>query len=52
MARKDDPDSVEAQLRELGPDEEDLALLNHIFDDDRPPQGLHRGGYREPTDDE
>ena len=28
-------------------DEEDEALIRHIMcDDDRPPQGLHQGGYK------
>lgn len=25
-------------------DPEDAALLNHVYDDDKPPQGLHQGG--------
>lgn len=28
-------------------DEEDAALMNHIFNDDAPPQGLHQGGRKE-----
>lgn len=32
-------------------DEEDLALLNHVLFDDAPPQGLHRGGRKDVSDD-
>lgn len=28
-------------------DDEDLALINHIFNDDAPPQGLHQGGRKD-----
>lgn len=45
MRRRRDP--VEEELDELGPDEEDIALLEHVYDDGRPPQGLHRGGFTE-----
>lgn len=37
---------AEAQLRDLGPDAEDEALLRHVLGDDEPPQGLHRGGFK------
>ena len=30
-------------------DEEDEALLDHIFREDEPPQGLHRGGRKDET---
>lgn len=36
-------------------DDEDRALLEHVFGDDRPPQGLHQHGFKpfgEPTREE
>lgn len=46
--RRYDPDSVDAHLRELELDDDDRALLEHVLGDDRPPQGLHRQGWRDP----
>ena len=31
----------------LVPDEEDEALIRHIFLEDAPPQGLHQGGRKD-----
>lgn len=31
-------------------DEEDEALLRHVLLDDAPPQGLHRGGRKDESD--
>lgn len=28
-------------------DDQDLDLLNHIFNEDTPPQGLHQGGRKD-----
>lgn len=30
-------------------DEEDYALLDHIFNEDTPPQGLHQQGWKDTT---
>lgn len=47
-----DPDSIEGQLQECDIDDADRALLEHVLGDDRPPQGLHRHGYRDWGDEE
>lgn len=54
--RKEMPKPSEREIDEsydregLNLDEEDEALLRHIFLEDAPPQGLHRGGVKEVED--
>lgn len=52
MAHRND-DTVSAQLEaEHEQWEEDVAFLEHVFDDeDRPPQGLHQQGYQPASDE-
>jgi hypothetical protein len=48
MPRPSDRDILESYDREgLLLDEEDIALFNHVFNDDAPPQGLHQGGRKD-----
>lgn len=49
MGKQAHRQAVEDHLDELGLhaiDPEDEALLAHIFEDDRLPQGLHRQGFK------
>lgn len=38
-----DPDSIEFQLKDMSPDEQDLVLSEHVLLE-FPPQGLHQRG--------
>lgn len=51
---EDDIDTVEGQIRDMGPDEDDVELLRHVTGEteNSPPQGLHRGGFKDRTNDD
>lgn len=44
--------AAEEQLRELEPDADDVALLEHVLGDDRPPQGLHQHGFQQTEEEQ
>lgn len=43
---------AERELEELALDATDLDLLEHVLGDDRPPQGLRRGGFKPTLEEE